>query len=46
VDACIFKLPEVLSVIEEFEYASIQTTQSNSNEHPESSVSEQQIKGS
>ena len=34
--------PEVLRVIEEFEYASIHTTQSDNNEHPESSTSEQQ----
>jgi hypothetical protein len=33
---------EVLNIIEEFEYASIHTTQSDSIEHPESSVSEQQ----
>lgn len=33
---------EVLRAIEEFEYASTHTTQSESTEHPESSVSEQQ----
>ncbi len=33
---------EVLRVIEEFENASIHITQSDSIEHPESSVSEQQ----
>ena len=33
---------EVLRVIEEFEYASIHSTKSGNNEHPESSVSEQQ----